>query len=167
MENCSETNECEKKYSTDDVAYTGPNLTCTGIETCDNLTTIITKINNFICGPEFVQTVINNIINNTVLYNQFTTIVNEVVECDTVLDCLTTTTTTTAPTTTTTTTINPNCGDFMIQAFEPEGSWEALDCSGTPVSGNIIGNDSQPTGCIIIDSLVLTNAFIKNGPDPC
>ena len=55
----------------------------------------------------------------------------------------------------------------MIQGLEPEGSWEALDCSGNPTEGTVLWNNSAATNCIIIDSLVLTNAIIKDGPNPC
>lgn len=35
--------------STDQVAYTGPNLGCTGINTCDSITVALQKINEQIC----------------------------------------------------------------------------------------------------------------------
>lgn len=109
--NCNEnnnttTNQCGCKTSTDDVVYNGPELTCTNIQTCDTLTSAISNISNFLCSIDMVQIIINNITNNINLYNQFTTIVNNTVDCETVWDCIsatTTTTTTLEPTTTTTT----------------------------------------------------------------
>ena len=94
--NCNQ-DPCGCKTSTDDVVYKGPNLSCTGINNCDTLTTAIQKINDFMCGIELVQVIITNIYNNTELFNEFTTIVNNTVDCQTVWGCLTTTTTTTEP----------------------------------------------------------------------
>lgn len=101
-------NTCGCKTSTDEVVYNGPSLTCTGVNTCDTLSEALQTISTYLCSAEMVQIIVNNIINNTNLYNQFTTIVNTVVDCQTVQDCInqttTTTTTTVDPTTTTTTT---------------------------------------------------------------
>lgn len=88
-------NPCGCKTSSDDVVYQGPNLSCTGISNCDTVTEAIEAINGFICGPGMVENIINNILNNTNLYNQFTTIVNNTVDCQTVWNCQTTTTTST------------------------------------------------------------------------
>lgn len=92
--NCSD-NPCGCKTSSDDIAYQGPNLQCTGIDTCDSLTVSIQKLNDYMCSIELVQNIITNITNNVELYQQFTTIVNQSVDCDIVKNCLTTTTTTT------------------------------------------------------------------------
>lgn len=102
------TNPCGCKTSTDEIVYNGPNLECTGIQTCDTLTTSLQTISEYLCSIDLVQVIINNITNNINLYNQFTTIVNNTVDCETVWDCInqtTTTTTTIIPPTTTTTTI--------------------------------------------------------------
>jgi hypothetical protein len=92
-------NPCGCKISSDDIAYQGPNLDCSGIETCDTVTEAIKKLDDYACSIDMVQNIINNIVNNTNLYNQFVTIVNQTVDCQTVFNCLetTTTTTTTAP----------------------------------------------------------------------
>lgn len=97
--NCNQ-DPCGCKTSTDDVVYKGPNLSCTGINNCDTLTTAIQKINDFMCGIDLVQVILYNIYNNTELFNQFTIVVNNSVDCQTVWDCL-------ASTTTTTTTASP------------------------------------------------------------
>jgi hypothetical protein len=90
-----ENNPCGCKISSDDIAYQGPNLDCTGIETCDSMTVAIQKLNDYACGIDLVQNIITNITNNISLYNQFVTIVNQSIDCDTVFNCLATTTTTT------------------------------------------------------------------------
>jgi hypothetical protein len=101
--NCNcENNPCGCKISSDDVAYQGPDLACTGIETCDSLTVAIQKLTDYACGIDMVQNIIYNITNNIALYEQFLTIVNQSVDCETVFNCL-------ASTTTTTTTIAPTC----------------------------------------------------------
>lgn len=95
--NC-EDNPCGCATSTDEVVYQGPTLECTGIENCDTLTTVITKINALVCSDDFISTVITNIINNPTLLEQFTEIVNSSIECETVWKCIEGTTTTTTTT---------------------------------------------------------------------
>jgi hypothetical protein len=109
-------NSCGCKTSSDEVVYTGATLPCTGIENCTPLTEAIATISEYLCSTELVQTIINIIINNETLYSQFTTIVNNTVECETVWNCATTTTTTTlAPTTTTTTTTVCDCFSYDVR----------------------------------------------------
>lgn len=93
--NNNNNNPCGCKTTTDEIVYNGPELTCTGIKPCDTLSSTISNISNLLCSTELVEIIITNITNNINLYNQFTTIVNTVVECQTVLDCVNTTTTTT------------------------------------------------------------------------
>jgi hypothetical protein len=100
-------NPCGCGTSSDDVVYQGPNLSCTGVSNCDTVTEAIETIDGFICGPEMVENIINNIINNQNLYNQFTSIVNNTVDCQTVWDCID------AQTTTTTTTVCP-CTTYSL-----------------------------------------------------
>lgn len=107
--NCT-TNECGCKTSTDDVVYQGPSLDCIGVVNCDTLTSVFESIDSFICGPGMAQTIINNIVNNISLYNQFTTIVNNTVDCNTVWDCQEIITTTT----TTTVTLDAFCNEITV-----------------------------------------------------
>ncbi len=90
--NCHD-NECGCKTSSDEVVYIGPTLECTGIENCDTLTEVITKINTLLCGDDLVDIIVNNIINNETLLLQFTEIVNTNIDCETIWNCVTTTTT--------------------------------------------------------------------------
>jgi len=94
--NCTCTdNTCGCKTSTSEVVYQGPALTCVGINNCDTITEVLQQLNSYICSEELVSIIINNIITNVDLYQQFTTIVNNTVDCETVWGCQTTTTTTT------------------------------------------------------------------------
>jgi hypothetical protein len=44
-------NDCiAEPVQTDSVIYSGPNLPCTGIHTCDSLTTMMEKLDNIICA---------------------------------------------------------------------------------------------------------------------
>jgi len=163
MSNCNNnnTNPCNKKESTDNIAYVGPNLSCTGVETCDTLTQAIEKINNFICSEAMVQQVIINITNNVEIYNLFVEIVNVAVSCETIWACglppTTTTTTTNEPTTTTTTTSEFKC--FIYELENPEESdsiWTAKLCEdGADVGGIIAPGQVITTGCVSEDSLVM------------
>ena len=59
------------------------------------------------------------------------------------------------------------CVEFLIQALSPRGRFDAIDCSGNPISVLIESGDTILTGCIIPNTLVLTNAFIKLDLGPC
>ena len=89
------TNPCGCKISSNEVVYVGPPLGCTGISNCDTITEALQAIDSFICGPGMVETIIYNITNNTALYAEFITIVNNSVDCETVWGCITSSTTTT------------------------------------------------------------------------
>jgi hypothetical protein len=92
-------NPCGCKTSSDEVVYVGPPLGCTGISNCDTVTEAFQAIDAFICGPGMVETIIYNITNNSTLYAEFVTIVNNSVDCETVWDCIDSTSTTTTTTT--------------------------------------------------------------------
>lgn len=95
---CNETNECGCKIDAKEVVYIGPLLNCTNVNNCDKLNDIIANFDAMLCSDEFIQTLINNILNNVNLYNQFATIINNSISCETIQDCITTTTTTTCST---------------------------------------------------------------------
>lgn len=100
-------NKCNvEPVSSDNVQYSGSNLSCLGIETCDTLTEALQKIDELICSDEFVAAILQRIFNNTELKAYFCQLVGQ---CATPI---TTSTSTLVPiTTTTTTTIySPQCG---------------------------------------------------------
>jgi hypothetical protein len=168
---CNNNDPCNTHLTTSStIIYDGPVFPCIVAEPCNTLNVILQKIDEIICNllnqVNYLTNQVNSITTQVIaINNDIINIYNTLDEC---CGATTTTTTTETPTTTTTTTtLNPNCGDFMIQGLEPEGSWEALDCSGNPTEGTVLWNNSAATNCIIIDSLVLTNAIIKDGPNPC
>lgn len=72
-----------------EVYYTGPNLPCAGINTCDSLETALQKIDEKICPENLATEVLGAILNDTNLLNQLCTLIS---------NCQgTTTTTTTEP----------------------------------------------------------------------
>jgi len=161
--NCGcENNPCGCKTSTDDVVYQGPDLDCVGVVNCDTLTSVFESIDGFICGPGMVETIINNITNNISLYSQFTTIVNNTVDCETVWGC---------ETTTTTTTVVEECHYYTLQGATNPGIWSAALCNPgkDPVytGGLLTGGQSAQTPCIVPSSLVLAGVFIKQDMGPC
>lgn len=85
---CSQDNPCGKKYTTDDITYSGPPLTCTNIQPCDTLTTVLEKFTNYVCSQAFTTVIINNIVNNIEVLEQFTQLVNQVVDCEVVNNCI-------------------------------------------------------------------------------
>jgi hypothetical protein len=60
-----------------------------------------------------------------------------------------------------------SCEAFEIQGLSPVGSWDAIDCSGNRVGEVAPSGVTVPTGCIIPNTLVLDNAYIKNYLGPC
>jgi hypothetical protein len=60
-----------------------------------------------------------------------------------------------------------SCEAFEIQGLFPVGSWDAIDCSGNRVGEVAPSGVTVPTGCIIPQTLILDNAYIKNYLGPC
>jgi len=60
-----------------------------------------------------------------------------------------------------------SCEAFEIQGFSPVGSWDAIDCLGNPVGDIAPSGVTVLTGCIIPNTLVLDNAYIKTSLGPC
>lgn len=55
---CNTNYQCGvKKITTDDVVYSGANLPCSGINTCDTLTVVIQKIDTFLCESYICEVV--------------------------------------------------------------------------------------------------------------
>lgn len=134
-------NACGCKISSDDVAYQGPNLECTGINTCDTLTEAIQKIDEFGCSEELVNIIIYNIQNNVDLYQQFTTIVNQTVDCQTVFDCLATSTTTT------TTTLCPCTTYRILGPLTGTGTFTYVECNTLDLQ-TVLMNDIAKFVCV-------------------
>jgi hypothetical protein len=55
------------KTDAERVVYTGPNLSCTGIQNGDCLETALEKIDGRICSEELVSQILDTIANNPVL----------------------------------------------------------------------------------------------------
>jgi hypothetical protein len=96
---CSSGDPCTTQLTASSyVSYSGPNLPCTGIQTCDTLTVALQKIDVDIC----------DLINTTIsLQNQINALTTTTTSTSTSTSTSTTTTTTTIPPTTTTTTTLP------------------------------------------------------------
>lgn len=82
------------KTSTDLVFYTGDNLSCTGINKCDTLTTSLQKIDVKLCPEAIAEAIFTAISQDASLLNIF---------CELVTGCIPTTTTTSSSSTSTTT----------------------------------------------------------------
>ena len=83
------------KTSTDLVFYTGDNLSCTGINKCDNLTLSLQKIDVKLCPEAIAEAIFTAISQDPSLLNMF---------CELVTGCIPITTTTTSSSSTSTTT---------------------------------------------------------------
>jgi len=75
-------------------------------------------------------------------------------------DCITTTSTTT----TSTTSAPAECATYDVTGGTGGGSWSAQLCGGTaePIAGIVAQGVTIDTGCIVVGSLVLTNASSAN-----
>lgn len=110
------------KTSTDLTFYTGPNLSCIEVGTCDNLTQILQKIDFSLCPENIAQAFFSAIQTNQTLYNTFCSFVNQCIP--------TPTTTTTSTTSTTSTTTTQACGIYTIVAPPgAKGNYEYIDCN--------------------------------------
>lgn len=172
-------NPCGCGTSSDDVVYQGPNLSCTGVSNCDTLTEVIEEIDGFICGPGMVENIINNILNNEDLYNQFISIINNTVNCETVWNCID------SQTTSTTTTLCP-CTYYeyiSVADFRNAGTFTYVECDTkevvTVVATNVVDtvcvDNNYPTievgqinvlntgvCCTFITTTTTTTAFIES-----
>lgn len=152
-------NPCGDKISSDEVVYVGPNLTCTGIETCDTLTMAIKKISDYMCSLELVQNIITNIYNNTEIRIQFINIVNANISCETVQTCITSTTAV------------PECSCYKAEITLAPGtiaitdngevaiSW--FDCEDNPNFEVVVTNGVKPLGCVNFISGIIVTGIIE------
>jgi hypothetical protein len=143
-ENCGcESNPCGCKISSDDVAYQGPSLECAGIEPCDTLTVAMQKLSDYACSVDMIENIITNITNNVTLLSQFTTIVNQNVDCDVVFNCL--------ATTSTTTTLPVVCTEYTWEASGANDSnLVYFDCFGFEITIPAIDiTDNTGTVCVL------------------
>ena len=120
------------KTTTDLVKYVGPNLPCIDVSTCETVTLALQKIDYALCGVNVSQTVINTIINNQYINQQFTTIVNDLIDCQTVQACMSSTTTTTACVCKTYNVINEDYNYPISTTF--------IDCEGN-VTTTVVGSE--------------------------
>lgn len=149
MATCSNINNITV-IGTSDIIYDSVPIPCTNINTCDNLNTILTKINNVICNiqtnsniiAQGVSTINNNLLS---ISEDIININNQIYICchpptttttstSTTSTTSTTTSTTAVPTTTTTTTIFQACMNYGLLY-----NWKAA-------SYNIGGASIAPAG---------------------
>lgn len=105
---------------TDVIYYSGPNLPCSGINSCDSLTTILQKIDPFLCASAICEVVRG---------------------CTTSTSTTSTTTTTPPSTTTTTTTLICNCYTFTNNNITTE-ILQYKDCSGNSHFQDVLAGNS-------------------------
>lgn len=113
--NCSETPNNEQLkcnhegLTTNDIAYTGDDLLCTGIESGDRITEVVQILDYYICSDLFAQHFLNSLSDNIEEFPTFVELVNNSIDCDVVNFCLTSTTTSTSSTSSTTSTSTTQC----------------------------------------------------------
>lgn len=191
--NCSETPnnpqlKCEHDgLTTNDVAYMGNDLLCTGIESGDSITQVVQIFDYYMCSELFAQHFLDALSNNIEEFPTFIDLVNDAIDCDVINFCITSSTTTTliptttttsssstsssttsttsstSSTTSTTTTQIVQCVDYTLMAIQPNASWTATNCDEVITSGVIVlvGATSQ-TGCILDNTLILNGISIVN-----
>jgi len=175
--------------STDKIIYTGPNLSCIGVDTCSTVTESLYSINNKLCPNNLVLGLFSAISNNSPICTEDKTNLCEPdcetcipdntmtincvstlsVLCDIILQC--TTTTTSTSTTTTTTTATP-CYCYQVQSITTRGiaiQWIDCDGQGVLASGSTLPNGTYNV-CAQEDTVSATSLDPYNifgGVVPC
>lgn len=145
---------------TNNVKYTGANLPNTGVDTGDNLTTALQKIDSALDPIELVQTLITVINQNPSLKVMFCTLVNSCA----VTPTTTTTTTTVTPTTTTTTSSSSTSTTTTTTTATPTTT--TTTTTGDPYTYYLVNrydctNCTTPTGVnLIIKTLNPNSVYI-------
>jgi hypothetical protein len=142
------------KTNTDNTFYNGGNLPCTGVNTCDSLTTVLQKIDDKLCPTNLATAILNVILNNPGLLNQFCTLVS---------NCSPTTTTTSSTSSTTTTTTTLPCDCRLVSLST--GAYEYTNCTGVYVSGTLPPGSEVMPFCIDVSKPYSDNISIL-GTDP-
>jgi hypothetical protein len=154
-------NSCSENTQSDGVSYVGPNLPGSGIQTCDDLTLAIQKLDNKLI-------LLQNAIYRTTTTTTTTIFVPTTTTTTTTEEPTTTTTTTTAAPTTTTTTSSTStttttttavpavCKTFELISTEDGASWLAETCLYEAAGGLILlSGTTVNTGCIWANTLEL------------
>lgn len=141
--NCSETptnpgKTCnESKLVGGDVIYQGPDVECAGIYNGMLVSEVLQQMDYYLCSLEFTQQVLDVIQDNPQEFNDFITLVNGVINCETINACGLTPTTTTSTTnlTTTSTTTLPECLCVTI-TIDQDDLFDAIGNTSFPTSNN-------------------------------
>jgi hypothetical protein len=125
---CLENTPCNQSlYSTSNVKYTGPNLPCTDVDTCDTLSEVLQKAENVVCQ---LKTQL------TSLQNQLNSITTTTTSTTTITSTSTTSTTTNTPTTDCECWTLKNIATDISQTL----SYIVNVCDGTPQGGIVQGD---------------------------
>lgn len=142
------------KTITDLVSYNGPNLSCSGIRTCDSLTTALQKLDDKSCIQNIFNEFITYITNNIEIYNIF---------CNAINGCI--------PTTTTTTTLPPlSCQCYTVTNTETVDGVvpyriDYFDCN-TVFQPMLVPKGTSVNVCALQGTIDpnFSNIIVDNGP---
>lgn len=122
---------CDHKgLTTNDVAYNGPDLLCTGIEQGDSVSVALQILDNYLCGTGFTEHFLATL--EATPNEVFIYLVNQALDCEVINICATSSTTTstsTSTTTTTTTTITPATTTTTTTIAPTTTSTTTVNCS--------------------------------------
>ena len=141
--------------TTNGLIYDGANGACSNVTTGMTVSEAFQQLDYFICSTEFTQYILNEIENNPQDYSDFIELINDAINCNTIIECgppptttttssststttstsTSTTSTSTSSTTTTTTTVTQACFIYDLTATINNASWEADLCSGGRTEG--------------------------------
>ena len=144
-----------------DLVYKGTDVPCSGIYNGMPVSEVLQQMDYYLCSLEFTQLVLTTIQENTERFSEFITLVNGVINCETIGACgnppSTTTTTstssTTSTTTSTTTLFPPECIEVEINVGTncPGQSYAILgytDCNGIAQEVEV-GTGDLPRFCVL------------------
>lgn len=144
-----------------ELIYRGLDVACSGIYNGMTVAEVLQQIDYYLCSLEFTQQVLDIIQDNPQEFNDFITLVNGAINCETITSCgnppSTTTTTssssTTSTTTSTTTLFPPECIEVEINVGTncPGQSYAILgytDCNGVEQEVEV-GAGDLPRFCVL------------------
>lgn len=76
------------EFNTNEFSYQGPTLTCLNIPQGTPLTEVFQMIDNYLCSTEFTIEILNYIENNIEENTEFVEIINGLINCETILECV-------------------------------------------------------------------------------
>lgn len=162
-------NSCKHEgLFTNNLVYTGEDIPCAGILNGMSVEEVIQRMDNYICGLELTQQFLTIIEENIQEFSSFILLVNEMISCNTINNCI-------------------QCNCYNTNIIIPNGTIEQTDNSSLTITwknclneeqGQVVtANGEYILGCVnllesiivegLIDGVVNNFAFTTNASSTC